>query len=238
MKACSHCASATVVFITLWGCSCGVTTTMILDVFQNEFRGYQSKQVYCCDTVWTRIQHFTWFWGVPSNQAPIWFSTTTTCTTDLLGHWAHLIEYLSIYYDTNDLERSMVHMYIKKWHLRDATEISLPSYVSDHISHKSLLIDFCPLAAGEFPYISTDATNRTSISMYFSYYKLKYQNIKSILLDPGTTLTQVVFRWGCWPRYLAKSYHFMTTNRILIGKMALEFLHVFSFNTNVLDNIW
>ena len=35
-----------------------------------------------------------------------------------------------------------------------------------------------------------------------------------------------------------KSYALMTINRISIGKMALEFLHPFNFNTNLLADIW
>ena len=33
---------------------------------------------------------------------------------------------------------------------------------------------------------------------------------------------------------MAKSYDFMTINRMSIGKMALGFLHYFNFNTNLL----
>ena len=47
----------------------------------------------------------------------------------------------------------------------------------------------------------------------------------------------VVFMWGCWARYKTISSYVMTIDRTSIGKMALEFLHHFSFNRNLLANI-
>ena len=43
---------------------------------------------------------------------------------------------------------------------------------------------------------------------------------------------------GMLIKCLEKSYDLMTSNRISIVKMALEFLHYFNFNTNLLTNIW
>ena len=37
---------------------------------------------------------------------------------------------------------------------------------------------------------------------------------------------------------LAKSYDFMAINRISIGKIVLELLHYFDFNTNLFAIIW
>ena len=50
-------------------------------------------------------------------------------------------------------------------------------------------------------------------------------------------VTKGLIQMGMLTKRLEKSFDLMTTNRISIGKMALEFLHYFSFNTNLLANI-